>query len=110
MAIPHAQPGEVVSVRPLGAALANQISHTLVKTNQLELIRLVLAQGKEIATHKVAGPIIVLCLEGRVTFQAMGKTLALEAGELLHLPAHEPHSVHAQEPSSLLVTILMPTT
>jgi hypothetical protein len=56
MAIPHAQSGEVVSVHPLGAVLADHGTHTLVKTDNMEIIRLVLARDKEIATHTALTP------------------------------------------------------
>jgi quercetin dioxygenase-like cupin family protein len=108
MAIPHAQPGDVISVQPLGAALSDHGTQTLVKTDRMEIIRLVLPRDKEIATHTAPGPLIVQCLEGRVTFTTMGRDLQIESGQLLHLPAHEPHSVTAQEASSLLLTILLP--
>ena len=50
MAIPHAKPGEVVDVRPLGAALSAANSWTIVKTDALEVIRIVLPAGKEVTT------------------------------------------------------------
>jgi quercetin dioxygenase-like cupin family protein len=110
MAIPHAEPGEVIRVRPFGAALADQITHTLVKTDELEIIRLVLAPGKEIVTHSAPGPLVVQCLEGRATFTTLGKDIELEPGDLLHLRAGEPHSVRASQAASLLLTILLPGT
>jgi quercetin dioxygenase-like cupin family protein len=108
MAIPHAQPGEIMDVRPLGATLAGHKTHTLARTDHLELIRLVLPAGKEIATHTAPGQITIQCLEGRVAFSTMGKELELEAGRLFYLNAHEPHAVRAVEDSSLLLTILLP--
>lgn len=108
MAIPHAEPGEIVDVRPLGTAVADQKTHTLARTDALEIIRLVLPTGKEIATHTAPGQITVQCLEGRVAFSTMGQELELEAGRLLYLNAREPHSLRAVEDSSLLVTILLP--
>ena len=41
MAISHAKPGEVVDVRPLGSALASAQTKTLVRAEQVEVIRLV---------------------------------------------------------------------
>ena len=108
MAIPHVQPGELVSVRPFGAALAERITRTLVKTDDLEIIRLVLAPEKEIVTHSAPGPLVVQCLEGRATFTTMGKNIELVPGDLLHLPAGEPHAVTANQAASLLLTILLP--
>ena len=49
MAIPHAKPGEIVDVRPLGSALASAQTQTLVRAEQVEVIRLVVPAGKEIS-------------------------------------------------------------
>ena len=51
MAISHAQPGQVIDVRPFGPALAGARTTALVKTESLEVIRLVIPRGKEIPTH-----------------------------------------------------------
>ena len=108
MAIPHAQPGEVVDVRPLGSALASVQTKTVVRAEQVEVIRLVVQAGIEIPEHKAKGEIVVQCLEGNVAFTAFGMTQTLEAGKLLYLPTGEPHSVKGIENASLLVTILLP--
>jgi quercetin dioxygenase-like cupin family protein len=108
MAMPHAKPGEVVDVRPLGSALASAQTKTLVRAEQVEVIRLVVPTGQEIKEHKAKGEIVVQCLEGRVAFTAFGKTQNLEAGKLLYLPTGEPHSVKGIENASLLLTILLP--
>jgi len=108
MAIPHAKPGEVIDVRPLGSALASAQTKALVRTDQVEVIRLVVPASKEIEEHKAKGEITVQCLEGRVGFTASGKTQTLEAGHLLYLPTGEPHSVKGIENASLLVTVLLP--
>jgi quercetin dioxygenase-like cupin family protein len=108
MAIPHAKPGEIVDVRPLGSALASAQTKTLVRAEQVEIIRLVVPAGKEIAEHKAKGEIVVHCLEGRVAFTAFGKTQNLETGKLLCLPKGEPHTVKGIENASLLLTVLLP--
>jgi len=107
MAIPHAQPGEIVDLRPMGPAVATTKTTTLVKTSTLELIRLVLPAGKDIAEHKVAGEITVQCLEGEVEFTGAGKTQTLKAGQLVYLGGNEPHAVRAVTDASVLVTILL---
>jgi quercetin dioxygenase-like cupin family protein len=107
MSIQHAAPGEVVNLL-LGDSLANAKTSTLVKTADLELIRLVLPAEKAIPTHKAPGEITVQCLEGHVIFTAAGKTQDLTAGQLLYLKAEQPHSVQAIEHSSVLVTMLLP--
>ncbi|MBX3401031.1 MAG: cupin domain-containing protein [Gemmataceae bacterium] len=106
MAIPHAQPGEVIDIRPLGAALTTAKTTTLLKSEKVEIIRLVMAAGKVLAEHKAPGEITVHCLEGKIAFTAFGNTHELTAGQLLYLPAGEPHSVQCLEDASILLTIL----
>lgn len=107
MAIPHAKPGEVINIRPLGEALARSITTTLVKTDWIEVIRLVVPAGKEIPPHHVAGEITVQCLEGRVAFSVGGATRELTAGEMLYVEGSEPHSVRGLEDASVLLSILL---
>ena len=108
MSIPHANPGEVVDARPLGAALAAATTRTLVKTHAIDVIRMVVPAGKEVPTHRARGEIVVQCLEGKIAFTACGKTHDLEAGHLLFLPTGEPHSLRGVEDGSLLLTVLLP--
>ena len=107
MAIEHAQPGEVVDVRPLGPALRDTKTRTLFKTEHVEAVRIVVPAGKEISRHQAPGEIMVHCLEGKIALTAMGKTEQLEAGQLLYLAAAEPHSVECIEDASFLLTILL---
>ncbi len=107
MSIPHIKSGEVVQL-PLGTTLGGSRTTTLVKTTDLELIRLIIPAGKVIPLHKAPGEITVQCLEGRVAFTAEGKTQELTAGQLLYLTAGEPHALTGLEDTSLLVTLLLP--
>ena len=108
MSTPHALPGEVVDVRPLGTDLATAATRTLVKSDSINVIRMIVPAGKEIPTHKAKGELIVQCLEGKIAFTACGKTHELEAGQLLYLPTGEPHSLRGIEDGSLLLTVLLP--
>ncbi|WP_437191330.1 cupin domain-containing protein [Planctomicrobium sp. SH527] len=106
MAIPHAQPGDVIDVRPMADQLAASITKTLIKTPHVEVIRMVLPAGKVISEHKAHGEIIVQCLEGDITFTTMGTPKNLRAGDMLYLAAGEPHSLEAIANSSFLLTIV----
>jgi quercetin dioxygenase-like cupin family protein len=108
MAIPHAKPGEVIDVRPYGASLSAATTTTLVKADKLEVVRLVLAAGKEISQHQARGEITVHCLEGKVAFTAQGQTHELTAGQMLYLDAQAPHSLRCLEGASLLLTLVSP--
>lgn len=106
MSMEHAQPEQVVNVRPLRSRLHDARTTTLVKTSTYELIRLVVHAGREIATQS-PGEVIVQCLEGEIEFRASTGMKILHAGDLLHLPPRVPHAMKATVDSSLLVTILL---
>lgn len=107
MAIPHAETGQLIDVRPLGARLSEHVTTTLIKTDALEVLRLVIPAGTEIARHQVPGEITVQCLEGQVVFDAGGTDRELAAGDLLFLAGGTPHALRAVQDSSVLVTILL---
>jgi quercetin dioxygenase-like cupin family protein len=107
MAVPHANSGEVIDIRPLGAALAQARTTTLVKTKTLEIIRLVIPSGKDIPSHQARGEITVQCLEGRVAFNVGDTRRDLEAGQFLYLSGGEPHSLQGIEDASILLTIFL---
>jgi quercetin dioxygenase-like cupin family protein len=107
MAIPHATPGQVIDIRPLGSALAATKTSTLIKTKDLEVVRLVMIAGKELAEHTAPGAITVQCLEGKIAFTALGKTQELSPGQLLYLDAGQRHSVKCLADASFLLTILL---
>ena len=99
---------KVIDIRPLGESLAGTRTSTLLKTDHLEVLRLVMPAGKAILTHTAPGEMTVQCLEGRVEFRIREETHELEPGDLLHVPPDEPHSVRGIEDGSLLLTILLP--
>src|SRR5690606_38166156 len=94
MANNRAGPGEIIDVRPLGAALKDSRTRALFKTEQLEVIRLMVPMGKEIPIHKAPGDITVLCLEGRIDFTVGDDDVrTMVAGDLLYLEAEQLHSL-----------------
>ena len=76
MSIPHAQSSDVIDLRPLEDTFDRERTTTLVKTESVELIRLVLPAGKSIAEHQVPGEITLQCIEGKVHFTADGSSLS----------------------------------
>jgi quercetin dioxygenase-like cupin family protein len=107
MALVHAQPLDVISVRPLAAHLHEVKTHSLLKTDKLQLMRLVLVAGQIVPEHHVSGEITIQCLEGEVLVSTPRRACPLAAGELMALPAQEPHALQANTGASLLVTVLL---
>ena len=107
MAIPHASPGDVIDVGPLGPRLAGARSHALFKSADLEVIRLVLPAGEGLPPHAVAGEITLQCIEGRVAFDCAAGARELAAGQMIHCAAEELHGLRAIADASLLLTIAL---
>ncbi len=107
MAIEHALPGQAIDVRPLGSGLSIEKTTALFKSNDLEVMRLVLVAGKSLPPHKVPGEITIHCIEGALDVTAEGKSQVLHAGQLLYLSGNVLHGVTALEDSSALVTVAL---
>lgn len=108
MTEPQAKPGEVVSVRSLGAALASKPQTLLVKTNDVEVFEIVIPAGEAIPTYEAQGEVILHCLEGRLMVTAAGEDHEVRGGQLLYLSVREPFSLRSAENTSVLVTIVLP--
>lgn len=107
MALPHADSGQIVDLRPLGNKLSETASTALLKTNELEVMRLVLQAGKSIPEHHVPGEVTLFCLEGSIELTAHDKKQTLRTGDFVYLRGGEPHSLHALENAAILHTILL---
>jgi nucleotide-binding universal stress UspA family protein/quercetin dioxygenase-like cupin family protein len=98
-----------VEIHPDGAALASVQTRSLVRTSDLEVVRLIVRRGEHRHEHMSKGAVIAHCVEGRVAFSAAGRTHVLDSGNLLQLPAGELHSLEGLADISLvLLTILVP--
>jgi quercetin dioxygenase-like cupin family protein len=107
MAMMHAESGEVVDVMPLQDLLPDTKTCALIKSENFEVIRMVMLAGKAIAEHRAKGEVIVQCLEGMVVFNIAGKSVTIRGGHLIYLETGQPHSLKAVENSSLLLTMLL---
>jgi quercetin dioxygenase-like cupin family protein len=110
MALQHAQPLEIIEVRPLGAGLRAAVTTSLLKTPTLQLMRLVLRAGDGLPEHSVRGATTVHCLEGEAVVTTAARRCELQSGQLVMLVENERHAVQAVTDSSLLVTVLLHTT
>ena len=106
MAQPKIAPGEVVNLYSLKDDMPEDATLALMKTSDMEAIRMVLPKGKEITEHSVDGEISVQCLEGKTEFRVEGKSHILSSGDWLYLSRNQPHSLNVIRDTILLVTIL----
>lgn len=109
MALHHANSGEVVGLAPLRADLHQARTTALVKTDSFEAIRLVMKADETLPSHAVSGRFTLHCLEGRVLLDLPDETLPLGENQWVYFDGGVTHGLRALEPSSLLLTILLPT-
>jgi len=106
MATHHAAPGEIVDLAHWADDLHYEKTKAIIKTEKIELARLVIPKGKVLPNHKVSAPIIIQCIKGNIEFTAMGTTQELHSGQLFYLNPGEPHSLKGVEDAVILLTIL----
>lgn len=110
MALLHASSSEVVNVKPLGAGLRSLKTSALFKSEDLSVLRLVLAKGCELREHQVPGEITIHCIEGVLVVTCEKTPKVLHAGEMLFLSRNSMHSLKALQDASALVTIALHAT
>jgi len=106
MSLHHPAPGELIDVRPLGDKLVEAASIALARTDDFEVMRLVMPKGKSIPEHSVPAELTLQCLEGTIEVKALDKTQALQAGQMLYFDENTPYALYAPENSSVLMTVL----
>lgn len=107
MALPHANPLDVINVAPLGPGLAQAVSTSLIKTGRLQLLHLVLPAHHDVPQHHVADECSIHCLEGEIEVVMPGDTRHLRPGGLVVLPAGQPYALRARSDSGVLMTLLL---
>lgn len=107
MALPHAQPFDIISVTPLGDQLAGAVSTSLIKTDRLQLLHLVLPAHQDQPERHVDEECIIHCLEGTVEVVTPGGVRQLAAGNLVLLPAKQRHSLRARTDCAVLMTLVL---
>lgn len=107
MAQPHLAPGEIASLQPLGEQLRQTESRALLKSRQLEVLRIVLPTGKTLPRHAVPGEITIQCLEGSAEFITDAGRQRMQARDFLYLDGGVAHTITAVADCCLLVTICL---
>lgn len=113
MALPHAQPLEIIDLaieppHPGPPAPDAPLGTSLLRSAGLQLLRLRLSARRSLPDHRLPGEASLHCLSGEVIILTPTRPIRLGPGQLLALPAGEPHSIEARVDSVLLVTLVRP--
>ncbi len=106
MSMPHAASGDVITVQRGGDDFHRFSSIALAKTDELELIRLIMPKGKSMPEHHLPGEVTLLCLQGEIAVDIHGNSKVLRSGEMLYLIGGQAHALSAVQDSLVLLTIL----
>jgi quercetin dioxygenase-like cupin family protein len=107
MALPHAKHLDVINVAPLGDQLHGTVSTSLIKTESIQLLHMVLAPHQDQPMHHVDEECTIHCLEGLVDVVMGSGVRQLRPGNVIVLPARQQHALKAREESAVLVTLLL---
>ena len=107
MALPHAKPLDIINVSPLGDALRDAVSTSLIKTERLQLLHLVLPKHHDQPHHHVDDECTIHCLEGEVEVVTGGGVRRLRPGNVIVLPAQQQHALRARTDCAVLVTLIL---
>jgi quercetin dioxygenase-like cupin family protein len=100
---------EVVGVRDLvdvqdGAV----VSRTLLKRGGGVVTLFAFDEGQALSEHTTTFDAFVEVLEGEAEIQVSGKNVRVNAGEIILLPANQPHAVKASSRFKMLLTMIRP--
>jgi quercetin dioxygenase-like cupin family protein len=107
MALPHANHLDVINVGPLGEELHGQVSTSLIKTDRIQLLHMVLAPHQDQPQHHVDDECTIHCLEGEVELVMGSGVKKLRPGNVVVLPPKQQHALRARTESAVLVTLLL---
>lgn len=105
----HVKSGEVINLEKLKGDMQVDASYAIIKTSDMEVIRMALPEGKNIKEHKVQGELSVQCLKGNILFHLSGKTCELGEDDWLFLKRNQVFSYSVKTDTILLLTILFAT-
>ena len=102
----HIEAGEVVDLGTLKPDMDKDASYALIKTSDMEVIRMVVPAGRKTDEHSVAGEVSFQCLEGSVQLHVGDDIKQLTKGSWVFLERKQPYSISGISDGVLLVTIL----
>ncbi|WP_168583005.1 cupin domain-containing protein [Gephyromycinifex aptenodytis] len=81
---------------------------TVLDTDTAKIVAFEFPEGGELKEHAAHHPVLIQVVRGSVDFTLPERTVRLTPGQVLHLTPMLRHAVHALEPTTLTVTMLLP--
>ena len=80
------------------------LSRVLLRQGPVRLVAFGFDAGQELTEHTSSVPVIIQVMSGALTIEVSGERMGPSAW--LYMDAGEPHSVYADEPSRMLLTMI----
>lgn len=112
MSAPATTRAEIAGAQPL--ALLDAVNHqegsivsrVLIKREKGNITLFAFDEGQSLSEHTAPFDALVQALEGRAEITVSGKSMTVNAGEIVLLPAQEPHAVKAASRFKMLLTMI----
>ena len=82
------------------------VSRTILKQPAGTVTLFAFAGGQELSEHTVPHDALVQVLDGEGTITIAGVAHRLKAGEMIIMPAHQPHAVKATRRFKMMLTMI----
>lgn len=82
------------------------VSRTLIKKDQGTVTLFAFDAGEELSEHTTPFDALVHILEGEAEITISGKPLRAVAGQLVVMPADEPHALHANKRFKMMLIMI----
>jgi len=82
------------------------VSRTLIKKKTGTLTLFAFAEGEGLSEHTSPYEALVHIIDGEAVVIISGKEYHLESGEVIFLPADEPHGLHAEKPFKMMLSMI----
>lgn len=82
------------------------VSRTLVKKDQGTVTLFAFDKGEGLSEHTTPFDALVQILEGEALITISGKPIRASAGQLVIMPADEPHALHAQDRFKMMLVMV----
>lgn len=82
------------------------VSRTLLQKETGTVTLFAFDAGQGLSEHTTPFDALVLLLDGEADITISGKEHRVRAGEIILMPAHEPHALHAVQPFKMVLIML----
>ena len=82
------------------------VSKTLIDRKTGTVTLFAFAQGQGLSEHTAPFDALVQILDGEVEIRISGKSFHLSPGEIILMPANEPHALKAIKPFKMMLTMI----